>query len=131
LLSTLVRLTPDGYRPSDARFLMGAIHWRRGDVAEAVRVWRQMTIVADDEYVGSCSRILDVLGHDADASRLRADEMNRINAILDAEHRKWVDVSFDRCRGSATGSTGSDRTQPLRRDQLARARWQAGGSRRW
>jgi hypothetical protein len=96
LLSTLVRLTPNGYRASDALFLMGAIHWQRGDVTEAVQAWRQMTIVPDDEYVGSYSGILEVLGHQPAATAVGPVDAKRIDAILESEHRKWIDFSFDR-----------------------------------
>ncbi len=90
LLSTIVRQTPSGYRASDALFLIGAIHWRRGDASQALQAWRQLTIVSNDEYADSSSQILDLLRHDD------AVDANRIDAILDAEHRKWVDFSFDR-----------------------------------
>jgi hypothetical protein len=73
---------------------MGAIHWRRGETTEAVQLWRQMRVVPDDQYVGSCSAILDVLRDDRhDDGPARA---TRIDAILEAEHRTWVDFSFDR-----------------------------------
>jgi hypothetical protein len=89
LLSAIVRQTPNGYRGSDALFLIGTIHWHRGEVADAVQAWRQMTVVPDDEYVGSYSQILQAL-------RSGSVDTPRINAILEAEHRKWVDFSFDR-----------------------------------
>jgi hypothetical protein len=89
LLSTIVRQTPNGYRESDALFLIGTIHWHRGEVADAVQAWRQMTVVPDDDYVGSYSQILQAL-------RSEKVDTPHINAILEAEHRKWVDFSFDR-----------------------------------
>ena len=49
-----------------------------------------MTIVADDEYAGSASQILDTLDHGAHG----VIDTRRISAILDAEHRKWVDFSL-------------------------------------
>jgi hypothetical protein len=96
LLSTVVRLTPNGYRASDALFLIGAIHWRRGNVPDAVEAWRRMMLAAGDEYVDSYTQILEALGHDRTTSDMRGVDARRIQAILDAEHRKWVDFSFDR-----------------------------------
>jgi hypothetical protein len=89
LLSTLVRLTPNHYRTSDALFLIGTIHWRRGNTAEAIQAWRQMSFDANDQYVASYSQILEALAHDP-------ADTTRINAILADEHRRWVDFSFDR-----------------------------------
>jgi hypothetical protein len=96
LLSTLVGQTPNGYRASDALFLAGEIHWRRGEMAEAVQIWRRMTIAPEDEYVASYSQIIDLLSHDPQAARVGPEEAKRIDRIFDAEHRKWVDFSFDR-----------------------------------
>jgi hypothetical protein len=93
LLSTVVRLTPDAYRASDAWFLIGQIHWRRGDTAEAVQAWRRMAIVPDDSYVDTYAQVLETLGRESGGSSGNAQ---RIEAILDAGHRKWVDFSFDR-----------------------------------
>jgi hypothetical protein len=52
--------------------------------------------VPDNEYVGSYSGILDVLGHEPAAATVGLVDAKRIDAILDAKHRKWVDFSFDR-----------------------------------
>lgn len=92
LLSTLLRLTPDGYRASDALFLMGRIRWQRGDRDEAARAWRAMKPVRDDRYAEVAVRILTVL---EDPS---SQPSPRIDAILEADHRKWVAFHFDRLR---------------------------------
>ncbi len=42
ILTTIVQTAPDDYRVNDARYLLGALYWRRGRNADAMRVWRQM-----------------------------------------------------------------------------------------
>jgi hypothetical protein len=99
LLSTALRLTPNGYRASDARLLIGRIHWRSGNRSEAIRVWRDMIVTRDDRYAETSAEILRALGQAAstDAANVSRDPA-RIEAILDAEQQKWVAVQFDRLR---------------------------------
>jgi hypothetical protein len=92
VLSRLVQLTPDGYRASDALFLIGRIRWQQGDREGAARAWRQMRVVRGDRYAETSARILDAL---ADSSRV---DSARIDAALEAEHRRWVALQFDRLR---------------------------------
>jgi hypothetical protein len=92
VLSRLVQLTPDGYRASDALFLIGRIRWQQGDRDEAARVWRQMKVTRGDRYAETCARILAALD---DTSRI---DSARIDTALEAEHRGWVSFQFDRLR---------------------------------
>ncbi len=94
LLSTLLRLTPNSYRASDARFLIGRIRWQQGDRDEAARVWREMTFAPGDRYAETGGRILAVL------SRRQGEGIDAalIDGILDADHRQWVRFQFDRLR---------------------------------
>ena len=97
VLSRLATSTPQGYRASDARFLMGTIRWRQGERAEAVRIWREMTAANGDSYLLTYRQIIEVV------SRLSGDSVpasaaGQIDAILGAQHRTWVSFQFDRLR---------------------------------
>jgi hypothetical protein len=105
ILDGILRNTPHGYRASDARFLIGAIRWREGDRGDALRAWRGMTIDPADAYATSSRRILDAIAAETGGDRADADAretMRRIavqvNAILRAEHGRWVMFSIDRLR---------------------------------
>jgi hypothetical protein len=88
ILTGVVKTTPDGYRASDARFLIGGIYWRQGKAEDAVRWWREMTIDPTDDYVTWYSDILDAVGR-ADPGGGTIDR-GRINDALDAERREWI-----------------------------------------
>ena len=72
ILQTILDTAPAGYRAADARFLMGAILWKRGKMEDAERVWRQMKSMGDpdDSYAESACRILAEL-RTWDATRCR------------------------------------------------------------
>ncbi len=97
ILEGILRMTPNGYRAADARFLIGAIHWRQGRPADAVAAWRRMRAVATDSYGAAISDVLAVL---------RADEVDHdpallsrdINRVLTHELGRWVDFSYDRLK---------------------------------
>ena len=97
ILGAILRTTPAGYRASDARFLMGSIYWKRGRPADAVRVWREMTVTRDDSYVTTYTDILDVLGAGIDPA---ADPVAavRVDGILAAEHQRWLKFSAVRLK---------------------------------
>jgi hypothetical protein len=97
ILGAILRTTPAGYRASDARFLVGSIYWKRGRPAEAVRVWREITVARDDSYRAAYADILDVLGagFDPAADRVAAA---RIDGILAAEHQRWLKFSDARLK---------------------------------
>lgn len=96
ILTQIVRTSPDGYRTSDARYLIGAIHWRQGRTAAAVRWWREMTVNADDTYVIAYRDVLDVLAT-TDPS-LDPVAKARVDGILASEYRRWLTASTTRLR---------------------------------
>jgi hypothetical protein len=89
ILTGIVKTTPNGYRASDARFLIGSIYWRQLREAEAVRWWREMAVNADDSYGVAASRILDAIRR-AGPDLQRIDR-GAVNDAVDDERRKWVD----------------------------------------
>lgn len=92
-LTSILRTTPDGYRTSDARFLIGAIHWRQGRTADAVRTWADMTIVPDDSYVTAYAELLAVI-----PPRQSEVDTRKIDQILQREHVRWLGFSYQRLR---------------------------------
>lgn len=99
LLTMLVSTTPNGYRASDAHFLMGRMRWTQGDPGGAVREWREMRVTAGDRFARPSSEILRVLeGHTDPQMTPDSTSAARISAILDAERRAWVAFQFNRLR---------------------------------
>jgi hypothetical protein len=103
ILTGILRTTPHGYRANDARFLIGAIHWREGSVGDALRSWRGMTTDPTDAYATSIAQILDAIATETGGDRGSADSREtmrrlaaRINGILRAEHGRWIMFSIDR-----------------------------------
>jgi hypothetical protein len=94
ILNGIVATTPHGYRASDARFLIGTIHWRAGRSTDAVRAWREMTIDPTDTYVGLYSDLLGAM-RSAAASGQRLDRIRVANAV-DGERGTWINFSYDR-----------------------------------
>lgn len=98
ILRTILDNTPAGYRATDARFLMGAILWKRGKVEDAERVWRRMQVDAGDpgdSYAEAAGRILAEL-RTWDARDTRNVDAYRIDRILDAEQGLWIVRSYER-----------------------------------
>jgi hypothetical protein len=96
ILTQIVRAAPGGYRASDARFLIGGVHWRQGRTAAAVRWWREMTVDPDDTYVTAYRDLLDVLN--ATDPSLDPVAKTRVDGILASEYRRWLDTSTSRLR---------------------------------
>jgi len=103
ILTGILRTTPRGYRANDARFLIGWIYWRQGTVGDALRVWRPMTIDPTDAYAASIARIRNAIasGTEVDRGNIDITETTRllaqqVNAILRAEHGRWLMFSMDR-----------------------------------
>jgi hypothetical protein len=103
ILTGILRTTPHGYRASDARFLIGAIHWRHGQLGDALRTWRGMTVDPSDAHAASIGRIVDVLAIEMGGDRSGADSAettrriaSQIGSILRADHGRWVMFSLDR-----------------------------------
>jgi hypothetical protein len=105
ILTGILRTTPGGYRASDARFLIGAIHWRDGGFGDALRTWRGMAVDPSDAYATSIGRILDAIAAETGGDRASVDAREttrrltaQINSILRAEHGRWIMFSMDRLR---------------------------------
>jgi hypothetical protein len=104
ILTGIVQTTPDGYRASDARFLIGAIHWRHGRVGSALRAWRGMTVDPEDSHVKAYSEILRLLEKangqsDPDGGRGVDSPLYRdIRQVLKNEQGRWLMFSYDRLR---------------------------------
>jgi hypothetical protein len=103
ILTGILRTTPRGYRANDARFLIGSIYWREGSVGDALRAWRAMTIDAHDAYAPSIARILDAIAAGTGGDRGDVDSgdtmrrlAQQIDAVLRAEHGRWIVFSLDR-----------------------------------
>lgn len=103
ILTGLLRSTPNGYRASDARFLIGRIHWDEGRMGDALRAWRPMRIEPSDAYAASIARILDAIESETGGDRASVDSREttrrlalQINSILRAEHGRWIMASVDR-----------------------------------
>lgn len=86
-----MRTTPDGYRLSDARFRIGAIHWRQNNREEALRAWRQMTPARTDSHFIVSSQIVAAL-HSGRPIRQEVDR------ILKNDLGRWLSFSDDRLR---------------------------------
>ena len=91
ILTGIVTTAPQGYRASDARFLIGSIYWRQARADEAVRWWRDMTVDPLAMETGSARAIAQVLEavRRAGPNGERIDR-GAINAALDEEQRGWV-----------------------------------------
>jgi hypothetical protein len=92
ILSTILESTPDGYRASDARFLIGEIYFNQNDVPAAMRAWRDITPSIDDSYLEAYSEILDVM------AAPRGGSVAEIHRILGGERRRWLEFSRIRLR---------------------------------
>ena len=96
ILTQIVRTAPGGYRASDARYLIGAVHWRQGRTAAALRWWREMTVNPNDTYVTAYRDVLDVLA--ATDPSLNPVAKARVDGILASDYRRWLDASTSRLR---------------------------------
>jgi len=103
ILTSIVKTSPRGYRINDARFLIGSIYWRQGSVGAALRAWRPMTIDAGDAYATSIARILTIVAAETGGDRGNVDAAQttrlltpQIDAVLRAEHGRWIMFSLDR-----------------------------------
>jgi len=99
ILSGIVRTSPNGYRASDARFLIGSIYWKAYQHDAAVRAWREMTIDRTDSYLVSYSAILIALRTAVPSGAngaLPAATRRTIDGVLDGERSRWLSSSYDR-----------------------------------
>lgn len=94
ILTSIVNTTPDGYRASDARFLIGAIYMREGRRDDAVREWRAMHVDPQNRYAIASSNLLDTIA----ASDGKPLDIARVGRILELEQGRWISFSYDRLR---------------------------------
>jgi hypothetical protein len=101
ILEAIVRTTPRGYRANDARFLIGAIHWRQRNPIEALRWWRQLAAGPGDARLPGTVQMASVFanpnfrdaGRDAPPDALLRRDIER---VLKNELGRWVSFSYDR-----------------------------------
>jgi hypothetical protein len=94
ILRSILRTTPDEYRASDARFLIGEIYWKQGRTEDALRSWRDLAVDAEDAYATASSQVLAAI-RAADGGTPNARD---IQWILDGEQGRWVVFSIARLR---------------------------------
>ncbi|HEX7798033.1 MAG TPA: hypothetical protein VF456_26905 [Vicinamibacterales bacterium] len=94
ILDTIVRTSPDGYRTGDARYLMGAIYWRQGNVDAAVNQWRSIKSNEADTFKFVYSPILAALGNGSTRMAMIA----AVDRALSVERSQWRSSSYDRLK---------------------------------
>jgi hypothetical protein len=92
ILSTVIATSPDGYRRSDARFLIGQIYFERGNLTEAHAWWRDIRHDSRDSYAEAYSRLLDELRW-PDGLRVQ-----QIKYVLQSVVSQWRNSSMERLR---------------------------------
>jgi hypothetical protein len=97
ILTGILRTTPNGYRASDARFLIGTIYWRQQKPSDALVAWRDMTIDPSDRFVTAYSSIVTAI-RDAAGPHGQNLDARQIRLILEYEHGRWVSLASDRLR---------------------------------
>jgi hypothetical protein len=96
ILTLVLHTTPHGYRSADARFLMGWIHWKNGEIEAAIDLWRSILPDPSDSYFAAYSGILAVLS--SKASEIQGPLRREIERVLDGERGRWRDFSYTRLR---------------------------------
>ena len=89
LLTSVLRLAPDGYRAGDAHFALGRIRWTEGDRAAALREWRQIHADRRDAFAASYAPILLALAADP-ADQPQPATVARIEAAFQSDRRRWA-----------------------------------------
>ena len=92
ILSTVIATSPDGYRVSDARFLIGQIYFEQGNLTEAHSWWRDIRPDSRDSYADAYSRLLDELRW-PDGGRVQ-----QIKYVLQSVVSQWRHSSMERLR---------------------------------
>jgi hypothetical protein len=96
ILNGILQASLDGYRASDAHFLIGSIYWRQGRRAEAVNAWRRIVVNPSDFYATANSEIVTALA--VAPTRPASSNEREINRILHADYGRWISASIDRLR---------------------------------
>jgi hypothetical protein len=94
ILDTIVRTSPNGYRTGDARFLMGAIYWRQGNVDAAINQWRSIKSDEADTFSFVYSPILAALASGSSHVGMIA----AVDRALGLERSQWRSSSYDRLK---------------------------------
>ena len=89
VLQHLIRNTPRQHRSNDALFLLGEIYWRRGRFTDAMLSWQRMVPHSGDTHFAGSSEVRQAIATGT-ANR------ERINAALDRDKHRWLDLSFAR-----------------------------------
>jgi hypothetical protein len=92
ILSTVIATSPDGYRVSDARFLVGEIYFEQGNLTEATAWWEDIRQDPRDGYAEAYSRLLDELRW-PDGVRVK-----QIKYVLQSVDSHWRHSSLERLR---------------------------------
>jgi hypothetical protein len=101
ILNGIVSTTPGGYGADDARFLIGAIHWKAHRPEEALRAWLALTPNSGGSYAAATSGVrlalhaakLDRPEQGASVDQHLQEEIDR---ILRNQQGRWLMFSFDR-----------------------------------
>ena len=94
ILDTIVRTSPNGYRTGDARYLMGAIYWRQGNVDAAINQWRSIKNDDADTFRFVYSPILAAVA----AGSSRVAMIAAVDRALSLERSQWRSLSYDRLK---------------------------------
>lgn len=92
ILNAILESTPSGHRAGDARFLIGQILFDRNDVEGAFRVWREITVDPDDNFVTAYTRLLAALAAPG------RQAVPQVIGILAGERLRWLEFSRERLR---------------------------------
>jgi hypothetical protein len=93
ILRGILASARDGYRLNDARFLIGAIHWRAERPNEALQSWRELTERADGSHTVASSQIRHLLRQRPTPEGVMWREVER---ILRNDQGRWLMSSYDR-----------------------------------
>jgi len=97
VLNAVLSTTPGGYRAGDARFLIGVIHWKQGRRADALAVWRRISVDPSDSYATSYAEITNAF-RTSDGAASDQVLVARIERVLAGERRRWLIFSAARLR---------------------------------
>jgi hypothetical protein len=94
ILDTIVRTSPNEYRTGDARYLMGAIYWRQGNVDAAINQWRSIRTDEADTFRFVYTPLLASLADNSSRIAMIA----AVDRALTLERSQWRSSSYDRLK---------------------------------